>query len=272
VVSGSWLGGKFDTWVGTSAHNRAWNLLAETRAAVAAERGQPRVADGAWRAVLAAESSDWFRWFGAPSVAFAADLDACFRGHLIRAWNEIGREPPEALAEPLVGHEDEERYCAPAGPVRPVLDGRVTDWFEWLAAGRVDATEGLVGATVVPARSLRFGGDGAHLYLRIDPWEAPVSAALAGALVRICFPGWPERTLTVVAPGSGVSESGGVRLVADQVIEIAVPVARLPGDGEEFRFHVVIETASGARQRLPDAGALSIPAGDRQEPEWEWHV
>ena len=272
VVSGSWVGGKLDTWVGSAAHNRAWNLLAQTRAAVAAERGHPRVADPGWRAVLAAESSDWFRWFGAAAVPFAADLDACFRGHLIRAWNEIGREPPEALAEPLVGHEDEERYCAPAGPIRPVLDGRVTDWFEWLAAGRVDATEGLVGATVVPARSLRFGGDGEYLYLRIDPWEAQVSVALAGAIVRICFPGWPERTLTAVVPGSGSSESGGVHLVVDTVLEIAVPVARLPGDGVEYRFHVVVETASGARQRLPDAGALGIPVGDRQEPEWEWHV
>ena len=272
VISGSWVDGGLDTWVGSPAANRAWDLLAETRAAVAADRGQPRVTDDAWRAVLAAESSDWFRWFGARApVPFAADLDVCFRGHLIRAWNEIGREPPEQLAEPLLGHE-EERFCAPAGPIRPVLAGRVTDWFEWLAAGRVDATEGLVGATAVPVRSLHFGGDGAYLYLRLDPWEAPVSAGLAGALVRICFPGWPDRTLTAVAPGSGASASGGVRLAADQVLEIAVPVARLPGDGDVFRFHVLIETGAGARQRLPDAGALSIPVGDRQEPEWEWHV
>ena len=41
-----------------------------------------------------------------------------------------------------------------------------------------------------------------------------------------------------------------------QVLEIAVPVDRIPGDGQMYRFQVVIETGSGARQRLPDAGAL----------------
>lgn len=272
VLAGSWVDAALGGWVGTTASNRAWSLLAETRAAVARERGEPDGDDPAWRAVFAAEGSDWFRWFASDEPGpFAADLDACFRGHLIRAWTEAGLEPPAALREPVRPSHDDTAH-PPAGAVRPTLDGRVTDWFEWLAAGRVDASDALVTSAALPVRSLRFGGDGTFLYLRLDPMEPPVARALGGALVRLHFPGWPDRTLTAVVPPAGPGESGAVRVACEQVVELAVPVAELPGDGQAFRFHVEVETASGPCQRVPDAGELEIPAGADQEPEWDWYV
>jgi hypothetical protein len=262
----------FETWVGRSAANRAWDLLADTREAVLAARGEPSADDPAWLAVFAAEASDWFRWFAADSAPrFAADLDACFRGHLIRAWTESGAEPPQRLNDPI-RESREDRSHAPAGPVRPTIDGRVEDWFEWLAAGRIDCAEGEIAAAEVAARSLRFGGDGAHLFLRIDPTEPGGQSGLGGALVRIVFPGWPDRTLTAVVPSSGAGETGPVRIASDRVVEIAVPVDALPGDGETYRFHVEVETADGVQQRIPDAGALSLPVGEDQERPWDWHV
>jgi len=156
--------------------------------------------------------------------------------------------------------------------VRPTLDGRITDWFEWLSAGRVDAPEGLVTAAALPVRSLRYGGDGANLVLRLDPADPPVARALAGAIVRVRFPGWPERTLTVVVPAAGVGEGGPVRVAADRVAELSVPTSELPGDGVLFRFVVEIEASDGTVQRLPDGGTLAIPAGVEVAPEWDWHV
>jgi alpha-amylase/alpha-mannosidase (GH57 family) len=272
VLAGSWVDAGLAAWIGTPASNRAWALLSETRAAVARERGAPDAGDPAWRAILAAEGSDWFRWFASEQPGpFASDLDACFRGHLIRAWTEAGLEPPALLREPVRPTHDDTAH-PPAGAVRPLLDGRITDWFEWLAAGRVDASDALVTSSALPVRSLRFGGDGTFLYLRLDPMEPPVAHALGGALLRLRFPGWPDRTLSAVVPPAGPGESGPVRVACEQVVELAVPVAELPGDGEAFRFHVEIETATGQCQRVPDAGELEIPAGADQEPEWDWYV
>jgi alpha-amylase/alpha-mannosidase (GH57 family) len=67
VVAGSWIYRCLATWVGHPEKNRAWELLAQAREAILAARGAPRWDDPAWRAILAAEGSDWFWWYGGRS-------------------------------------------------------------------------------------------------------------------------------------------------------------------------------------------------------------
>src|SRR6185503_12285545 len=142
VVAGSWIGRNLATWCGHPEKNRAWELLAATRAAVAARRGAPVLSDPAWRSVLAAEGSDWFWWFGDDHpTPFAHEFDAGFRRKLRAAWRALSAEPPAELSEPI-RRGKALGFTAPVGRISPVLDGRITDYFEWLSAGRADATGG----------------------------------------------------------------------------------------------------------------------------------
>src|SRR5262249_42393882 len=77
LVAGSWINGDLATWIGSPSKNRAWDLLAAARDALAPDvLGAPDVsprdalsqdtapATLAKAALLAAEASDWFWWFG----------------------------------------------------------------------------------------------------------------------------------------------------------------------------------------------------------------
>lgn len=70
LVPGTWLG-NFSRWVGHPVKNAAWEKLAEIRK----ECGQNQ-------AVLIAEGSDWFWWFGEPGVA---EFELLFESYLQEA-------------------------------------------------------------------------------------------------------------------------------------------------------------------------------------------
>jgi alpha-amylase/alpha-mannosidase (GH57 family) len=103
---GSWIGASFATWIGEAEENRAWEALREVRQSLA-RSGLPapqpgiapppgdtseRAAWEAWQAMLAAEGSDWFWWYGRDQESGDGDapFDATFRA-LLRAVGEWGR-------------------------------------------------------------------------------------------------------------------------------------------------------------------------------------
>lgn len=77
VVPGTWMG-DFSRWVGHPAKNAAWAKLAKTRE----ETGQNE-------AILVAEGSDWFWWFGEPSPP---EFEILFNSYLEQAkkWSSLG--------------------------------------------------------------------------------------------------------------------------------------------------------------------------------------
>ena len=255
VVAGSWIYRNLATWVGHPEKNRAWELLAAARSAVASARQEPSFDPEAWRAILAAEGSDWFWWFGDDHPTPNADeFDALFRGKLAAAYRAIGRPVPDAVREP-VRRGDARPFSGPTGKVRPTLDGRVTDFFEWQAAGRIEAVYGAMQAAARLVRQVLFGGDGERLYLRVDPFEP---GALDGTAVRL-----------EVAERDAIEVAAAGRVVLDRVLEIEVPLAGLLPERGPLRFAVVVEKAAGAHQRVPADGFAELrPDDDPGRFDW----
>lgn len=95
---GSWIDANFSTWIGEPEENRAWDLLGETRDALAATGipaprwsapapppGDPaHAAYMAWEEMYAAEGSDWFWWYGNDQNAPGGDdpFDRAFLTHI----------------------------------------------------------------------------------------------------------------------------------------------------------------------------------------------
>ena len=254
VVAGSWIYRNLATWIGHPEKNRAWELLAAARHAVAAAGREPSWDDPAWRAIYAAEGSDWLWWFGDDHPTPNADeFDALFRGKLAAAYAAAGRPVPDAVREP-VRRGEARAYPGPTGIVRPTLDGRVTDYFEWQTAGRIEAVYGAMHQASRLVRQVLYGSDGDSLYLRVDPFEP---GALDGAAVRVEI---GERA-TMAAEVWG-------KTVRDRVVEIAIPLASVRPPEGPVRFAVSVERPGGAHQRVPADGFAELSPEDPSRFDW----
>ena len=100
LFAGSWINADFGIWIGHRDDRRAWTQLRELRerfGARASELDADRRRD-ALDAILAAEGSDWFWWYGDDhSSAHDREFDALFRQHLRRAYRALGDEAPDDL-------------------------------------------------------------------------------------------------------------------------------------------------------------------------------
>jgi alpha-amylase/alpha-mannosidase (GH57 family) len=253
VVAGSWIYRNLATWIGHPEKNRAWELLAAAREAVAAARGGPAWDDPAWRAIFAAEGSDWFWWYGDDHpTEYGTEFDAGFREKLRAAYTAAGLTPPAHLDEPI-RKAGVRRETRPSGPLSVVVDGRVGDYFEWRTAGHVPCAYGVMHAAVRFARDLYYGTDGRSLFVRLDPLEPGSLSPLAVSL----------RT-----PDAALSEE--LTIAVDRVLELSAPLLRLAPSGGAVRFAIEVRNAAGATQRIPADGFVELadPSDDPFRYDW----
>ena len=153
IFPGSWINGSYGIWIGHPEENLAWDLLAQARAA--AVSGNPLVAaalldgepsadatvEAICRSLYAAEGSDWFWWYGDDHFSPHSDrFDRLFRQHLMNIYRLLGQDSPRGLLEPIKKKSPAGLIREPAAFIDPEINGRISDYFEWLAAGLYDLT------------------------------------------------------------------------------------------------------------------------------------
>ncbi|MBI5778540.1 MAG: hypothetical protein HZA49_03680 [Planctomycetes bacterium] len=179
IYAGSWINHNFSIWVGHNEDRQAWEYLAKTRQAVkeqAAKGVEQAVIDRAMESIYIAEGSDWFWWFGHEhSSALDDQFDLLFRKHLMNVYQILGLNVPEYLHHQIKERRQKELHTLPWGLLDIKLDGKRSDYFEWLAAGQFDMTSEVSAAMDHSADAGRiisriyFGFDRHNLCLRIDP-------------------------------------------------------------------------------------------------------
>ncbi len=163
LATGSWIdedgsraGPDLGTWIGEPDENLAWNLLGRTRRVL--DHAAPAARERALEAMLAAEGSDWFWWYGNDQSSTQDDeFDDLYRHHLASVHRAIGEEPPVELARHIVPPR---ALWSFGRPLPSVVDGAL-----------------LVVRTNCPGRVTFQVNDRA---LSIAPLEA-ITGALAGA-------------------------------------------------------------------------------------------
>jgi alpha-amylase/alpha-mannosidase (GH57 family) len=289
VHTGSWIESSFRIWIGHPEDRVAWTALGRVRAALAAaerEKLAPDRIEKARRHLLAAEGSDWFWWYGEDfTTEAAAEFDALFRGHVVRAALLLGVPPP---AEALVAIK---RAGGPDGlepkPLReptrllaPALDGRETDWFEWQGSGlyRPGQHRGSMYGGAQAFHVLHYGFDLGSFYLRLDPVESPARTAEVASSLRLTVyaPGVEEAIdLPIVPDGRprpGRRRGGETGQVAfAEVLEAAIPFADLglrQGAVVGLTLHVLRDDVEV--ERLPRYGSLSfaVPGPEFEAIHW----
>jgi alpha-amylase/alpha-mannosidase (GH57 family) len=258
IFAGSWINRNFGVWIGHPEDRKGWELLGR------AYRDLKGSTDPlAWECLRAAEGSDWFWWFGDDfTSAQDAEFDAMFRRHLLNMYRAIGRPAPEDLHRPIKQIRREEILKQPWALLQVRIDGRRSDYFEWIAAGHYDMSReysALAGESSFLS-DVYYGFDAARLLVRLD-FRKGVDGkrVLAGGELGLVV----TRPRPVTAPLPGVVED---------IFEGAVSFADLGlKAGEDVEFFIEFERTAGAPVRLPTLTPLTfrVPSADFDGINWQ---
>ncbi len=291
LAAGSWINSDFCIWIGHPEENTAWDWLERARRDALEATGLqiPDGKDGQplpeiFMHLLRAEGSDWFWWYGDDHSTDQADIfDALFRRHLEALYRAAGLPVPQHLFQPIKPSKEVKTIHEPTALFTPFIDGRVSDYFEWLAAGSAGLTA--TGAMHTAHHSefsvLLYGYDRENLYLRLDPEED--LASLLGPSGRLEVRLGVERNRTVrVSPGQGQltlhdRETG--KLLAEgqtacgRIVEMAIPLAPLelrPGTPLALSIHLY--KGDNETARWPAEGPLHLPYRGEELEVDDWMI
>jgi alpha-amylase/alpha-mannosidase (GH57 family) len=180
LYSGSWISHNFAIWIGHEEDRKGWQHLLETRRFLKTVSDHPqRFPDitedqlkQAWESIYIAEGSDWFWWFGPEhSSSLDTQFDALFRKYLMNVYQILGQRIPDVLYRPIKSIEKFEIYSSPFAFSVIKIDGKRTDYFEWIAAGHYAVARDKTvmdhsGKRLV--RDIYFGFDELNAYFRVD--------------------------------------------------------------------------------------------------------
>lgn len=276
IHSGSWIESNYRIWISHPEDNLGWELLGQVRALVAKHEAAGDVAperiEQAKRLLYSAEGSDWFWWYGDDfSTDNAAEFDALFRERLRQAAALVGETAPPRVSEPISSRARAQGPRAgpilPTALVHPTIDGRADAYAEWLGAGRLRPSGGqgamFQGESIL--RSLYFGCDLEHLFVRVD-----VPKSLVGSTLRVSVNG-RDVDIEIHEQGHLAVPLERARGAFDELVELALPLASLGlNPRERIELAVAIRRGDAEVERLPRTGSVSfeVPDADYERRHW----
>jgi hypothetical protein len=292
IFPGSWINANFDVWIGDAEDVRAWELLGDARRAyedaVQQTKGNAPNAPSAeqltraYESILVAEGSDWNWWYGPEhSTANDAEFDSLYRKHVSEVYAALGREAPNALAQPIKKMPQSGKREAPAQYLEVRVDGRESSYFEWLGAGSyvVDRRSGALHAgTPAIFAGLNYGFSLDRFFVRLEPQTGDVSG-LGDCELRFTFWDKHEKRVAVRLGESrviGISidpeehVDGNVVAAAGKIIEVSFARSSFwPENQKSLQLNVSLWKNGLPVDVVPSVGYLEIPLG---EDSFAWPV
>jgi len=286
IFPASWISANFDVWIGHAEDVRAWDLLRDGREAYA-RAAQRAASDGAvppaglahaYEAVLAAEGSDWCWWYGPEhGSSNDAEFDALYRKHLTEIYRALGETVPDAIANPIKRAPDRGRREPAMAYLSVKVDGRESNYFEWLGAGRYssDRRSGSMHGRSYVLGDLYYGFGPRHFYLRVDPIPAAI-AEIPDFQLRLTM--WDSRETRITLRtehgklAGCVLEQGGVcplhpegvvSAAYGRIIEVSLARELFDlHDRRELLLNVALWKAGLPIDVLPVEGMLTVALGE----------
>ncbi len=241
VVPGSWINANFDVWIGADEDNRAWDLLSEARDFYAQHSTDPKLKPEnhalAQQELWVAEGSDWNWWYGPEhSTSNDDEFDLLYRKHLSNIYRLLGGSPSDDLAVPIKHPRVRARTVAPSAHIEPVIDGKVTNYFEWMGAGlcQPDYRSGSMHGVAQLVEVLYYGYSEKAVFLRVD-------------LTEEFLKDHPEFEIRVSVDGESrirlhtFIAAQGVKAVEFWKAGQSIPVPKGTGDQVEVAFQRIFE-------------------------------
>lgn len=273
--AGSWIGHNFSIWLGHSEDNSAWSRLAETRRFLE-EEDPDHENSMAWESIYIAEGSDWFWWYGDEHSSDSDEIfDLLFRENLANVYRYLGKEVPEILSIPIIV---EDRVARPARePVnflRPVIDGRVTNYFEWIGSGFIEGKGHgtAMHEAVFALKDCCFGFNETSLFLRVD-LDKRFMNEMDGAVFEVSIIGKDDHKIEYHVRDGSIKAAVPVQAAFDEILELCIPFSDLglgPKDEAEVWFSLKINEM--IVDRIPQRGYLLITVPSETFEAEMWYV
>jgi alpha-amylase/alpha-mannosidase (GH57 family) len=230
VFPGSWINANFDVWIGAEEDNKSWRLLLDAHKAF--DKATSDLPDAnlalAQRELFIAEGSDWNWWYGPEHDSEnRIEFDQIYREHLANVYRALGIATPPELSHPILRVQADETHTPPYGAIRPVINGIVDSYFEWLGAGvyKVDQRSGSMHGKRALVKEVRYGAGGNDVFLCVRFEQDPTTLHGLQIFVELAGISGAEPEKLTVSMDAGTAKIAGGRGEAafDEVLEISMP-------------------------------------------------
>lgn len=287
--TGSWINHDLSIWSAHAEDQAAWHCVDEARKALLDNTAAPEVYEKARTELLIAEGSDWFWWYGDQFSSASDDVfDCMFRKHISNVYGLLSVPVPACLNEPIKNSGRLKTDKEPVALIHPVIDGRLTHYFEWENAG-VLSKDGVFGTMCVSAYiidTIFFGFDLDSLFFRLD-----LSGAAEPDLLRECAGYFELQTrqarfrlrftfekepcfelfrLCDPAPPEHIESFSGV-IAYDKIVELACRFSDLgtaPHDEIFFSFYICRDDVVLEKWPHFSGIRLNVPHADFEDSMW----
>ncbi len=273
--AGSWIGHNFSIWIGHREDNAAWSLLAQARNFLEAQ-DPGHTNERAWKSIYIAEGSDWFWWYGDEHSSNDDEIfDLLFRENLANVYRYLGKEVPERLSIPIIVEDREARPVRePVNFLRPIIDGRVTNYFEWIGSGFIEGKGhgSAMHEAVSIIKDCYYGFSESQLFLRID-LDKRFMDEMDGVTFEIAMIGKGDHKIEYRVHDRSVEADVPVEAAFEDILELSVPFDAL---GTEPKDKVDVWLSLKMKEmtidRIPQRGYLAITVPSETFEAEMWYV
>lgn len=294
ISPGSWIGHNLATWIGHEEKNAAWELIEDTRSFLVNQtEGKTLLSPNiimskAWEEIFIAEGSDWFWWFGDDHFTHYKDeFDSLFRLHLKNVYKLFNVYTPRILDVPISRMAHRKPYSYPKRFLSVKLDGLVSNYFEWLDAGKYSASrdmDTMHRTSDQPIQQVFFGFDIDTLFIRVDFHEDLFSQYINKGRLVITFVQPEELQLytsffadkplrfKIKNKSHTYERKDFCSISLNKIIELSCPFVDLglfPGIDVEFFIELVKEDEVTQRMPLRTVFCFSVPSKDFERMMWQ---
>lgn len=130
IETGSWINGDFKTWIGEEEDNLSWNYLKMIRDDF--EKLSNDKKEELKKVLYILEGSDWNWWYGKTyDYNIKKDFDYLYRKHILSFYSLSKLPVRDEFYKTLIKEGREKIYLNVKNYIRPIIDGKINNFFEW---------------------------------------------------------------------------------------------------------------------------------------------
>ena len=302
LMAGSWINGNFGIWIGHNEDNTSWQYVGQTRDFIVEyTKNHPDFSGSdlekkVWQILYAAEGSDWNWWYGDDhSSGNDGMFDLLFRQHLMAIYSWLGEKIPDYLYKAIKGQNNplsnkNSNFVMPTNLITPIIDGEITNYFEWKRAGTYIAghSGGSMHQVASTLKSFKFGFDLENIYLALDLNIQPNSKEIENFSFNINFLDPVKIKVyckfdinhNVVAFNLFDEETKQDKILSledikfNSIMELKIPlnILNLPEDYKKIEFNVSVDKDNMEVERWPYQASVIIPKPTKNFNILSWTV
>ena len=171
-IPGTWMGHNFDNWIGQKTANKGWEILTEARKTWEEIKNEKIEHEkDPYELLLFAESSDFFWWMSLPAeMSIKKKFFSLFIDSINQFYQSIGRGKNVDIKSLLETTRPEVMFAVPTGYLNPVIDGKITDFWEWQNAAGINPERlwSTFQPVNLPVTKIFYGYNPTHFFLMMD--------------------------------------------------------------------------------------------------------